>query len=87
MSADAEDRAAKARRDAALDYHEQGRPGKIQVVATKPTQNQRDLSLAYTPGVAVPCVALQATPDDADRYTAQGNLGAVVSHGPAVRGR
>ncbi|HEU4799691.1 MAG TPA: NADP-dependent malic enzyme [Gemmatimonadales bacterium] len=58
----------------------------MQVVATKPTQNQRDLSLAYTPGVAEPCLAIQARPEDAYRYTARGNLVAVVSNGTAVLG-
>jgi len=70
----------------ALRYHESGRPGKIEVVATKPTQNQRDLSLAYTPGVAEPCLAIEAHPEDAYRYTAKGNLVAVVSNGSAVLG-
>ncbi|HEU5051111.1 MAG TPA: NADP-dependent malic enzyme [Gemmatimonadales bacterium] len=58
----------------------------MQVVATKPTQNQRDLSLAYTPGVAEPCLAIRERPDDAYRYTAKGNLVAVVSNGTAVLG-
>lgn len=70
----------------ALRYHEEGRPGKIQVVPTKPTDNQRDLSLAYTPGVAVPCLAIAKRPEDAYRYTARGNLVAVVSNGTAVLG-
>jgi malate dehydrogenase (oxaloacetate-decarboxylating)(NADP+) len=74
------------RREDALRYHEEGRPGKIQVVPTKPTQNQRDLSLAYTPGVAEPCLAIQERPEDAYRYTARGNLVAVVSNGTAVLG-
>jgi malate dehydrogenase (oxaloacetate-decarboxylating)(NADP+) len=74
------------RRQEALRYHAEGRPGKIQVVPTKPTQNQRDLSLAYTPGVAEPCLRIQETPDDAYRYTAKGNLVAVVSNGTAVLG-
>src|SRR5690606_31408392 len=74
------------RRAQALAYHAEGRPGKIQVVATKPTQNQRDLSLAYTPGVAEPCRAIQARPEDAYLYTARGNLVAVVSNGTAVLG-
>jgi malate dehydrogenase (oxaloacetate-decarboxylating)(NADP+) len=74
------------RRQDALRYHEEGRPGKIQVVATKPTQNQRDLSLAYTPGVAEPCLRIAAHPDDAYRYTTKGNLVAVVSNGTAVLG-
>ncbi|HEX5632551.1 MAG TPA: NAD-dependent malic enzyme, partial [Gemmatimonadales bacterium] len=58
----------------------------MQVVATKPTENQRDLSLAYTPGVAEPCREIQARPEDAYRYTAKGNLVAVVSNGTAVLG-
>jgi len=70
----------------ALRYHEGARPGKIQVVATKPTENQRDLSLAYTPGVAEPCLAIKANPEDAYRYTDKGNLVAVVSNGSAVLG-
>jgi malate dehydrogenase (oxaloacetate-decarboxylating)(NADP+) len=74
------------RRQEALRYHEEGRPGKIQIVPTKPTQNQRDLSLAYTPGVAEPCLRIQENPDDAYRYTTKGNLVAVVSNGTAVLG-
>jgi malate dehydrogenase (oxaloacetate-decarboxylating)(NADP+) len=74
------------RREDALRYHEEGRPGKIQVLPTKPTQNQRDLSLAYTPGVAEPCLRIEAKPEDAYRYTAKGNLIAVVSNGTAVLG-
>jgi malate dehydrogenase (oxaloacetate-decarboxylating)(NADP+) len=74
------------RRQDALRYHEEGRPGKIQVVPTKPTENQRDLGLAYTPGVAIPCLAIAERPDDAYRYTARGNLVAVVSNGTAVLG-
>ncbi len=74
------------RKQDALRYHEEGRPGKIQVVPTKATNNQRDLSLAYTPGVAVPCLAIAERPDDAYRYTARGNLVAVVSNGTAVLG-
>ena len=78
--------AIERRRDDALRYHEEGRPGKIAVVPTKRFQNQRDLSLAYTPGVAEPCLAIQARPEDAERYTARGNLVAVVSNGTAVLG-
>src|SRR6202008_1331467 len=74
------------RRQEALDYHSQGRPGKIQVSPTKPFKNQRDLSLAYTPGVAEPCLEIAKNPDDAYRYTAKGNLVAVVSNGTAVLG-
>src|SRR6266702_816563 len=74
------------RRQEALDYHAQGRPGKIQVSPTKPFKNQRDLSLAYTPGVAEPCREIAAHPDDAYSYTAKGNLVAVVTNGTAVLG-
>jgi malate dehydrogenase (oxaloacetate-decarboxylating)(NADP+) len=74
------------RRQEALDYHAQGRPGKIQVSPTKPFKNQRDLSLAYTPGVAEPCREIAARPDDAYTYTAKGNLVAVVTNGTAVLG-
>lgn len=74
------------RQSEALRYHESGRPGKIEVVPTKPTQHQRDLSLAYTPGVAEPCLAIEAHAEDAYRYTAKGNLVAVVSNGSAVLG-
>ncbi|MCB1149962.1 NADP-dependent malic enzyme, partial [bacterium] len=70
----------------ALDYHEQGRPGKTEVVPTKPCLSARDLSLAYSPGVAVPCEAIAARPGDAYRYTNRGNLVAVVSNGTAVLG-
>ncbi len=73
-------------RDEALDYHARGRPGKIAVVPTKPLENQRDLALAYSPGVAEPCLAIRATPDDIYRYTAKGNLVAVVTNGTAVLG-
>jgi len=74
------------RRQEALDYHSRGRPGKIQVSPTKPFKNQRDLSLAYTPGVAEPCREIAARPDDAYAYTAKGNLVAVVTNGTAVLG-
>ncbi len=74
------------RRKEALDYHVQGRPGKIEVVATKPVATQRDLSLAYSPGVAEPCREIAANPDDVFKYTARGNLVAVVSNGTAVLG-
>jgi malate dehydrogenase (oxaloacetate-decarboxylating)(NADP+) len=70
----------------ALEYHAQGRRGKIEVVPSKPCQTQRDLSLAYTPGVAEPCLAIHNNPEDAYRYTAKGNLVAVVSNGTAVLG-
>src|SRR5712691_11731081 len=74
------------RRQDALDYHSQGRPGKIQVSPTKPFKNQRDLSLAYTPGVAEPCREIAARPEEAYTYTAKGNLVAVVTNGTAVLG-
>ncbi len=70
----------------ALEYHSMGRKGKIEVVATKPCQTARDLSLAYSPGVAEPCLAIQQNPEDAYKYTAKGNLVAVVSNGTAVLG-
>ena len=74
------------RKQDALDYHSQGRRGKIEVVPTKPCRTQRDLSLAYTPGVAEPCLQIEKNPDDAYLYTAKGNLVAVVSNGTAVLG-
>ncbi|HUF27600.1 MAG TPA: NADP-dependent malic enzyme [Gemmatimonadaceae bacterium] len=74
------------KREDALEYHARGRPGKIAVVPTKPLANQRDLSLAYSPGVAEPCLEIKANPDDAYRYTAKGNLVAVVTNGTAVLG-
>jgi len=70
----------------ALDYHSQGRPGKIQVVPTKPTNSQRDLTLAYSPGVAEPCLKIAENTDDVYKYTAKGNLVAVISNGTAVLG-
>ena len=70
----------------ALDYHSQGRPGKTEVVSTKPCVTARDLSLAYTPGVAVPCLAIEKNPADAYKYTNKGNLVAVLSNGTAVLG-
>jgi malate dehydrogenase (oxaloacetate-decarboxylating)(NADP+) len=74
------------KREDALDYHSSGRPGKIAVVPTKPLNNQRDLALAYSPGVAVPCLEIEANPEDAYKYTAKGNLVGVVSNGTAVLG-
>ncbi|MGH7751962.1 MAG: malic enzyme-like NAD(P)-binding protein, partial [Gemmatimonadales bacterium] len=74
------------RRQEALAYHAEGRPGKIQVLPTKPFKNQQDLSLAYTPGVAEPCKEIAAHPEDVYRYTVRGNLVAVVSNGTAVLG-
>ena len=78
--------APPSRRQEALDYHSQGRPGKIQVTPTKPFKDQRDLSLAYTPGVAEPCLEIAKKPDDAYLYTVKGNLVAVVTNGTAVLG-
>lgn len=70
----------------ALDYHSQGRPGKIEVIPTKPYSNQHDLSMAYSPGVAEPCLAIKDNPDEAYKYTAKGNLVGVISNGTAVLG-
>jgi malate dehydrogenase (oxaloacetate-decarboxylating)(NADP+) len=74
------------KREDALEYHARGRPGKIAVVPTKPLSNQRDLALAYSPGVAEPCLEIKANPEDAYKYTAKGNLVAVVTNGTAVLG-
>ncbi|MDZ7900566.1 MAG: NADP-dependent malic enzyme [Arcicella sp.] len=74
------------RKQDALDYHSKGRSGKIAVVPTKETETQRDLSLAYSPGVAEPCLEIAANPDDVYKYTAKGNLVAVISNGTAVLG-
>ncbi|MCK4342287.1 MAG: NADP-dependent malic enzyme [Phycisphaerae bacterium] len=73
-------------KDEALEYHFKPTPGKIEVIPTKPCVTQRDLSLAYTPGVAIPCLEIQKNPDDAYKYTARGNLVAVISNGTAVLG-
>lgn len=70
----------------ALEYHAKGKPGKIEVVPTKEYKTQRDLSLAYSPGVAVPCLEIAATPEDVYKYTAKGNLVGVISNGTAVLG-
>jgi malate dehydrogenase (oxaloacetate-decarboxylating)(NADP+) len=74
------------RKQDALNYHSKGRPGKIQVVPTKPTQSQRDLSMAYSPGVAEPCLRIADNVEDVYKYTAKGNLVAVISNGTAVLG-
>ena len=74
------------RKEEALDYHSKGRPGKIEVIPTKATKTQRDLSLAYSPGVAIPCLEIEANPEMAYQYTAKGNLVGVVSNGTAVLG-
>src|SRR4026209_1830476 len=70
----------------ALDFHSQGRPGKIEIVATKPMATQRDLSLAYSPGVAVPVKAIAEDPAKAFDYTTKGNMVAVISNGTAILG-
>jgi malate dehydrogenase (oxaloacetate-decarboxylating)(NADP+) len=77
---------AKISKSEALKYHQDGRPGKIEVVPTKPHSTQHDLSLAYTPGVAQPCLEIHDKPDDVYKYTSKGNLVAVVSNGTAVLG-
>jgi malate dehydrogenase (oxaloacetate-decarboxylating)(NADP+) len=75
-----------ARKQAALDYHSEGRPGKVEVVPTKPVATARELSLAYSPGVAEPCREIAKNPADVFKYTVRGNLVAVVSNGTAVLG-
>ncbi|MEA3443409.1 MAG: NADP-dependent malic enzyme [Bacteroidota bacterium] len=77
---------SKITKNEALEYHSSGRPGKIEVVPTKDYQSQRDLSMAYTPGVADPCLEIEKTPEDVYKYTAKGNLVAVISNGTAVLG-
>ncbi len=74
------------RKQQALEYHSKGRPGKIEVVPTKETKTQRDLSLAYSPGVAEPCLEIAANPEDVYKYTSKGNLVGVISNGTAVLG-
>lgn len=74
------------RKEDALEYHEKDRKGKIEVVPTKETKTQRDLALAYSPGVAEPCKEIEKNPEDVYRYTAKGNLVAVISNGTAVLG-
>jgi len=76
----------KISKEAALEYHESGRPGKIEVKPTKAYRTQTDLSLAYSPGVAFPCLEIQDNPDNAYKYTDKGNLVAVISNGTAVLG-
>ncbi len=74
------------RKKDALDYHSQGKPGKIEVIPTKPYSTQRDLTLAYSPGVAEPCLEIAENPEDVYKYTTKGNLVAVISNGTAVLG-
>ena len=76
----------KITKESALEYHHSGRPGKIEVKPTKPYHTQTDLSLAYSPGVAFPCLEIQSNPDDVYKYTDKGNLVAVISNGTAVLG-
>src|SRR5450631_628164 len=76
----------KIRPEDALEYHSSSPAGKVSVTPTKPCRTQRDLSLAYTPGVAVPCLEIRQNPHDAFKYTARGNLVAVVTNGTAVLG-
>ena len=76
----------KVTKEAALNYHSQGKPGKIEVIPTKPYSTQYDLSLAYSPGVAEPCLEIEKNPQTAYDYTAKGNLVAVISNGTAVLG-
>jgi len=78
--------ATELRKQQALEYHSKGRPGKIEVVPTKEAKTQRDLSLAYSPGVAEPCLEIAANPEDVYKYTAKGNLVGVISNGTAVLG-
>ncbi len=85
MTADVNEQ-RKALREAALHFHEFPKPGKLEIQATKPLGNQRDLSLAYSPGVAAPCEEIAADPDTVTRYTSRGNLVAVISNGTAVLG-
>jgi malate dehydrogenase (oxaloacetate-decarboxylating)(NADP+) len=77
---------AKIRKQDALDYHSMGKPGKIEVIPTKPYATQRDLSLAYSPGVAEPCLRIAENKEDVYKYTSKGNLVAVISNGTAVLG-
>ena len=86
MSTDnAENKRAELRR-AALEYHEKPVPGKVAIAATKQLTNQRDLALAYSPGVAAPCEEIVADPNNAFKYTSRGNLVAVITNGTAVLG-
>ena len=76
----------KVTKEMALDYHEEGKPGKIEIVPTKPYASQHDLALAYSPGVAYPCLEIEKDPSTACRYTNKGNLVGVISNGTAVLG-
>ena len=76
----------RTRKQDILDYHSNRRPGKIEVIPTKPSNGQRDLSIAYSPGVAEPCLEIHQNPEDVFKYTARGNLVAVITNGTAVLG-
>ena len=76
----------KSLKQDALNFHAKGRPGKLEITPTKPLTTQRDLPLAYSPGVAEPCLSIKTSPDKAYDYTAKGNLVAVISNGTAVLG-
>ena len=76
----------KITKEAALEYHQNNRPGKIEVIPTKPYSTQRDLSLAYSPGVAFPCLEIQEKADNVFKYTDKGNLVAVITNGTAILG-
>ena len=77
---------SKVTKEMALEYHREGKPGKIEVVPTVPYSSQQDLALAYSPGVAYPCLEIEQNPQDAYEYTSKGNLVAVISNGTAVLG-
>src|ERR1700755_466043 len=80
------DEQLKARREAPLHFHESPKPGKLEIQPTKPLGNQRDLALAYSPGVAAPCEEIAADPETVSRYTSRQNLVGVISNGTAVLG-
>src|SRR3954465_9929700 len=86
MASTFETGSARPSKQDALDYHSSGRRGKIEVIPTKPVATARDLSLAYSPGVAEPCLAIEQEPELSYKYTARGNLVAVISNGTAVLG-
>jgi len=86
MTQDTREQQNRALREAALHFHSYPKPGKLEIVPTKPLANQRDLALAYSPGVAAPCEEIAANPETADRYTSRSNLVAVISNGTAVLG-
>jgi malic enzyme len=75
---------SQIRKKEALDYHSSGRKGKLEIIPTKPHSSQRDLALAYSPGVAEPVLAIAENPEDVYKYTAKGNLVAIISNGTAI---